>query len=91
MSRIAQRTRSEHHALTIGALVATICLAGCGEVAQDAPKPFAGADETRSYAGRPFAGNKELCENTLEQRAQTQDESLRSLHRELAERLNVKP
>lgn len=77
MSRIPERTRNDRCTLAIGAMIAAISLAACGEIAQDAPKPFAGTDETRSYSARPFEGNQELYEKALERRAQTQDESLR--------------
>lgn len=53
-----------------------LVLAACGEIAQEAPKPFAGKDETRSYAGAPFDGDKALYESTLAKRAQTQNEYL---------------
>lgn len=44
------------------ASLAALALAGCGEIPQDAAKPFAGKEETRSYAGG------------LADRAKTQDE-----------------
>jgi hypothetical protein len=50
-----------------GTLIAAVALAlaGCEEIPQDAPKPFAGKEETRSHAG------------DLAERAQTQNEYLR--------------
>jgi len=62
------------------ALISASLLVACAEVDQDAPKPFAGKDETRSYAGPPFNGNKELYEKKLQERAETQDEYLRMLN-----------
>jgi hypothetical protein len=58
------------------ALISASLFAACAEVDQDAPKPFAGEDEIRSYAGAPFNGDKELYEKKLQERAQTQDEYL---------------
>jgi len=44
--------------------VSALALGACGEVPQDAAKPFAGKEETRSYAGE------------LSERASTQNEYL---------------
>ena len=50
-------------AVHMAAVVATgLVFAACSEIPQDAPKPFAGKDETRSYAGAPFNGDKALYE-----------------------------
>jgi starvation-inducible outer membrane lipoprotein len=45
---------------------AALALAACSEIPQDARKPFAGPEETRSYA----------ADKKLDERAQTQDEYL---------------
>lgn len=50
--------------------------AACSEIPQDAPKPFAGKDETRSYAGAPFNGDRVKYEKALAERADTQNEYL---------------
>ena len=56
--------------------LATLALVACGEIPQDAVKPFAGKEETQSYAGVPFKGDKALYERTLAERAKTQNEYL---------------
>jgi hypothetical protein len=56
--------------------VATLALAGCDEIPQDAVKPFAGKEETQSYAGGKFKGDKALYEKTLAERADTMNEYL---------------
>ena len=55
---------------------ATLALAACEEIPQDAVKPFAGKEETQSYLSAPFNGDKALYERTLEERAKTQNEYL---------------
>ena len=49
---------------TIVVVASALALAACGEIPQDAAKPFAGKEETRSYAG------------ALSDRAKTQNEYL---------------
>ncbi|HET7731178.1 MAG TPA: hypothetical protein VFK48_14205 [Usitatibacter sp.] len=56
--------------------IATLALAGCDEIPQDAAKPFAGKEETQSYAGGKFNGDKALYEKTLAGRADTMNEYL---------------
>ena len=56
--------------------VATLALAGCDEIPQDAVKPFAGKAETQSYLGGKFKGDKALYEKTLAERADTMNEYL---------------
>lgn len=41
-----------HARVSIAIAAATLVLAACGEIPQDAAKPFAGKEETRSYAGK---------------------------------------
>lgn len=61
----------------MAAVVATgLLFAACSEIPQDARKPFAGKEETRSYAGAPFNGDKTLYEKALAQRANAQNEYL---------------
>lgn len=62
---------------TFIALAAMALAAACGEIPQDAPKPFAGERETRPYADAKFNGDKALYEKTLAERADTQNEYLR--------------
>ena len=44
---------------------ATLVFAGCGEIPQDAAKPFAGREETRSYAGKALDGRTETMNEYL--------------------------
>jgi hypothetical protein len=60
------------------ALVAGIALAGCHEIPQDAPKPYAGKDDTKAYAGDAFKGDKQKYEQALAKRADYQNEYLRT-------------
>jgi hypothetical protein len=59
------------------ATAAAVLLAACSEIPQDARKPFAGEEETKSYAGGKFEGDKALYEKALAKRADTQNEYLR--------------
>ena len=81
MPRIVQRSRTEPRPLVMGGglaaiAVATLFLAGCGEIPQDAVKPFAGKEATQSYAGGKFHGDKALYEKALAERADTMNEYL---------------
>jgi hypothetical protein len=64
------------------AITATMCaallLAACHEIPQDAAKPFAGTEDVKPYIGGMFKGDRDLFEKTLEERAKTQDEYLRT-------------
>ena len=60
----------------MAAIAATLLLAGCDEIPQDAVKPFAGKEETQPYAGGKFKGDKALYEKTLAERAATMNEYL---------------
>jgi hypothetical protein len=53
-------------------------LAACHEIPQDAPKPYAGKDDTKAYAGDLFKGDKQRYEQTLAKRADFQNEYLRT-------------
>ena len=60
------------------AVVAAFWLASCGEITQDAPKPYAGKEDTKAYAGDLFKGDKAKYEKTLAERANYQDERSRA-------------
>ena len=56
------------------AVVALFSLAACGEIPQDAPKPYAGKEDTKPYAGDLFKGDKAKYEQSLAQRANFQND-----------------
>jgi hypothetical protein len=56
------------------ALAAAAMLAACGEIPQDAPKPYAGKEDTKAYAGDMFKGDKQKYEQALAKRANFQNE-----------------
>ena len=56
------------------AVAAILGLAACGEIPQDAPKPYAGKDDTKAYAGDMFKGDKAKYEQTLADRAGWQND-----------------
>ena len=60
------------------AAVATLMLTACGEVPQDAPKPYAGKEDTKAYAGDVFKGDKAKYEQALAERANYQNEYARA-------------
>jgi len=62
--------------LIIGA--AALWLAACGEIPQDAAKPYAGKDDTKAYAGDLFKGDKAKYEQSLAERAIYQDDNARA-------------
>jgi len=53
-------------------------LISCGEIPQDAPKPYAGKEDTKAYAGDLFKGDKAKYEQALAERATYQNESARA-------------
>lgn len=53
-------------------------LAACGEIPQDAAKPYAGKADTKAYAGDVFKGDKAKYEQTLAKRANYQNEYSRA-------------
>ena len=55
-----------------------LALAACGEIPQDAAKPYAGKEDTKAYAGDFFKGDKAKYEQTLARRANYQDEYSRA-------------
>lgn len=60
------------------ALAAGLGLAACHEIPQDAPKSYAGKEDVKPYAGDRFKGDKQKFEQTLAERANTQNEYLRT-------------
>jgi hypothetical protein len=64
--------------LVVGA-AAALWLASCGEIPQDAAKPYAGKEETKPYAGDHYKGDKARYEKSLAERANYQDERSRAV------------
>lgn len=62
----------------LAAAAAALALAACHEIPQDAPKPYAGKEDTKAYAGDLFKGDKDKYEKALSTRAQYQNEYLRT-------------
>ena len=60
------------------ALMAAGVLAACNEIPQDAPKPYAGKADTAPYSTDRFKGDKRAYEATLAERANYQNEYLRT-------------
>jgi hypothetical protein len=56
------------------AVASLFALAACGEIPQDAPKPYAGKEDTKAYAGDLFKGDKAKYEQALAQRARYQND-----------------
>jgi hypothetical protein len=59
-------------------VIAALGLAACNEIPQDAPKPYAGKEDTKAYAGDLFKGDKAKYEKTLADRANYQNEYIRT-------------
>ena len=59
-------------------IVAAFAACACGEIPQDAPKPYAGKADTQPYASDMFKGDKAKYEKTLAERANYQNEYLRT-------------
>ena len=60
------------------AVAAILGLAACGEIPQDAPKPYAGKEDTKAYAGDMFKGDKAKYDQALAKRANYQNEYSRA-------------
>jgi hypothetical protein len=60
------------------AMAAASLLAACHEIPQDAAKPYAGKEDTKAYASDRFKGDKQKYESTLAERANYQNEYLRT-------------
>ena len=63
--------------IVLGMAVAFVACA-CHEIPQDAPKPYAGKEDTKAYAGDLFKGDKVKYEKALAVRANNQNEYLRT-------------
>jgi hypothetical protein len=59
-------------------LIGAVGLAACGEIPQDAPKPYAGKADTQAYADDRWKGDKAKYEKALADRAKFQDDYQRS-------------
>jgi hypothetical protein len=59
-------------------IAAGMVLAACKEIPQDAPKPYAGKEDTKAYAGDRFKGDKAKYEQALSERSNFQNEYLRT-------------
>jgi hypothetical protein len=59
-------------------IIAALALSSCGEIPQDAPKPYAGKADMQPYASDAFKGDKGKYEKTLADRANHQNEYLRT-------------
>jgi hypothetical protein len=62
----------------LAAAAAALALAACGEIPQDAAKPYAGKEDTKAYASDTFKGDKAQYEQTLAKRADYQNEYIRT-------------
>ena len=60
------------------AAIAGVALAACGEIPQDAVKPYAGKDDTKAYGGDAFKGDKQKYEQAMAKRADYQNEDVRT-------------
>ena len=60
------------------AVAAALALGACHEIAQDAPKPYAGKEHAKAYAGDRFKGDKQKFEQALADRANFQNEYVRT-------------
>jgi hypothetical protein len=69
---------SRHEARGAIAVAVLLLASACGEIPQDAPKPYAGKEDTKAYAGDLFKGDKDKYEKALALRAQSQNEYVRN-------------
>ena len=60
------------------AVILAVGLSACGEIPQDAAKPYAGKADTKAYAGDTFKGDKTKYEQALAKRANYQNEYSRA-------------
>ena len=58
--------------------IVSLGLAACGEIPQDAAKPYTGKEDTKAYAGDVFKGDKQKYEQALAKRADYQNEYVRT-------------
>lgn len=59
-------------------VAAALALGACHEIPQDAPKSYAGKEDTKAYAGDRFKGDKQKYEQALAERAKYQNEYIRT-------------
>ena len=59
-------------------IAAALAAGACGEIPQDAAKPYAGKADTQPYASDLYKGDKAKYEKTLAERAKFQDEYVRT-------------
>ena len=59
-------------------VAAGVLACACGEIPQDAAKPYAGKADTQAYASDAFKGDKAKYEKTLADRANHQNEYIRT-------------
>ena len=62
----------------LAVIAAAVLASACGEIPQDAPKPYAGKADMQPYAGDMFKGDKAKYEKTLADRANHQNEYVRT-------------
>ena len=62
----------------LAVIAAGLLACACGEIPQDAPKPYAGKADMQPYASDMFKGDKAKYEKTLAERANAQNEYLRT-------------
>lgn len=62
----------------IAVAVAGFAVASCSELPQDPAKTYAGKEDTKAYAGDVFKGDKAKYEKHLAERANYQNEYLRT-------------
>ena len=62
----------------IALLAAALAAAACHEIPQDAAKPYAGKEDTKTYAGDLFKGDKAAYETALSKRADYENEYIRT-------------
>jgi hypothetical protein len=70
--------RLDRRFATTVALGAALVLAACHEIPQDAAKPYAGKEDVKPYAGDRFKGDKQKYEKALADRADNENEYLRT-------------
>ena len=60
-------------------VAAALALVACHEIPQDAPRSnYAGKEDTKAYAGDRFKGDKQKYEQALAERANYQNEYVRT-------------
>jgi len=75
---VRQGARHEARGARVLFVAAALALAACHEIPQDAPKPYAGKEDTKAYAGDRFNGDKAKYEKALADRAQNENEYIRT-------------